>query len=116
MLFSCSHDHIVIRDIFSLKLIFKFIVDKLCYNSESANYHTFLTIDTNLAIKNVFFPLLSVAVDFVCDHPDIRAISFVGSDHVGKYIYERGSANGKRVQSNMVGTVYLHYTCMYHHI
>ena len=42
------------------------------------------------------------AVDFVCDHPDIRAISFVGSDRVGKYIYERGSANGKRVQSNMV--------------
>ena len=43
------------------------------------------------------------AVDFVCDHPYIRAISFVGSDRVGKYIYERGSANGKRVQSNMVG-------------
>ena len=43
-----------------------------------------------------------VAVDFVCDHPYIRAISFVGSDRVGKYIYERGSANGKRVQSNMV--------------
>ena len=43
-----------------------------------------------------------VAVDFVCDDPAIRAISFVGSDRVGKYIYERGSANGKRVQSNMV--------------
>eukprot|EP00731_Ephydatia_muelleri_P022223 Em0014g814a len=42
------------------------------------------------------------AVDFVCDHPYIRAISFVGSDRVGKYIYERGSANGKRVQSNML--------------
>ena len=41
------------------------------------------------------------AVDFVCDHPYIRAISFVGSDRVGKYIYERGSANGKRVQSNL---------------
>lgn len=41
------------------------------------------------------------AVDFVCDHPSIRAISFVGSDRVGQYIYERGSANGKRVQSNM---------------
>jgi len=41
------------------------------------------------------------AVDFICDHPAIRAISFVGSDIAGKYIYERGSKNGKRVQSNM---------------
>jgi malonate-semialdehyde dehydrogenase (acetylating)/methylmalonate-semialdehyde dehydrogenase len=41
------------------------------------------------------------AVDFICDHPDIRAISFVGSDQAGQYIYERGSKNGKRVQSNM---------------
>lgn len=41
------------------------------------------------------------AVTFICDNPDIRAISFVGSDQAGKYIYERGSKNGKRVQSNM---------------
>ncbi len=41
------------------------------------------------------------AVNFICDHPDIRAISFVGSDQAGKYIYERGCRNGKRVQSNM---------------
>jgi len=41
------------------------------------------------------------AVNFICDHPDIKAISFVGSDQAGKYIYERGSKNGKRVQSNM---------------
>jgi len=41
------------------------------------------------------------AVNFVCDHPAIRAISFVGSDQAGQYIYERGSRNGKRVQSNM---------------
>ncbi len=40
-------------------------------------------------------------VNFICDNPDIRAISFVGSDQAGKYIYERGSRNGKRVQSNM---------------
>ncbi|KAH7942423.1 hypothetical protein HPB49_024051 [Dermacentor silvarum] len=38
---------------------------------------------------------------FICDHPDIRAISFVGSDTAGKFIYERGSKNGKRVQCNM---------------
>jgi len=41
------------------------------------------------------------AVNFICDHPDIKAISFVGSDQAGQYIYERGSKNGKRVQSNM---------------
>lgn len=41
------------------------------------------------------------AVNFICDNPDIRAISFVGSDIAGRYIYERGSMNGKRVQSNM---------------
>uniref|UniRef100_D3PHJ8 Probable methylmalonate-semialdehyde/malonate-semialdehyde dehydrogenase [acylating], mitochondrial n=1 Tax=Lepeophtheirus salmonis TaxID=72036 RepID=D3PHJ8_LEPSM len=41
------------------------------------------------------------AVNFICDHPDIRAISFVGGDAAGKHIYNRGSANGKRVQCNM---------------
>jgi len=40
-------------------------------------------------------------VNFICDHPDIRAISFVGGDAAGKHIYNRGSANGKRVQCNM---------------
>ena len=30
-----------------------------------------------------------------------QAISFVGSDQAGQYIYERGSQKGKRVQSNM---------------
>lgn len=37
-------------------------------------------------------------VNFICDHPDIRAVSFVGGDAAGKHIYERGSSNGKRVQ------------------
>jgi len=41
------------------------------------------------------------AVNFICDDPAIKAISFVGSDHAGKHIYDRGNANGKRVQSNM---------------
>jgi malonate-semialdehyde dehydrogenase (acetylating)/methylmalonate-semialdehyde dehydrogenase len=40
-------------------------------------------------------------VNFICDDPAIKAISFVGSDHAGKHIYDRGNANGKRVQSNM---------------
>lgn len=41
------------------------------------------------------------SVNFICDHPDIKAISFVGGDKAGKHIYERGAKNGKRVQSNM---------------
>ncbi|XP_046626600.1 probable methylmalonate-semialdehyde dehydrogenase [acylating], mitochondrial isoform X1 [Neodiprion virginianus] len=41
------------------------------------------------------------AVDFICEHPDIKAISFVGSDQAGKYIYKKGSAHGKRVQCNL---------------
>jgi malonate-semialdehyde dehydrogenase (acetylating) / methylmalonate-semialdehyde dehydrogenase len=38
------------------------------------------------------------AVDAILDHPKIRAISFVGSTAVAKYIYSRGAANGKRLQ------------------
>merc|ERR550539_2001520 len=41
------------------------------------------------------------SVNFICDHPDIKAISFVGGDVAGRHIFERGSKNGKRVQSNM---------------
>jgi malonate-semialdehyde dehydrogenase (acetylating)/methylmalonate-semialdehyde dehydrogenase len=41
------------------------------------------------------------AVNFILDEPRIKAISFVGSDKAGKYIYSRGSANGKRVQANL---------------
>ncbi|KAJ3105118.1 Methylmalonate-semialdehyde dehydrogenase [acylating] mitochondrial [Phlyctochytrium bullatum] len=40
-------------------------------------------------------------VNFICDDPNIKAISFVGSDRAGKYIFERGTRNGKRVQSNL---------------
>jgi malonate-semialdehyde dehydrogenase (acetylating) / methylmalonate-semialdehyde dehydrogenase len=38
------------------------------------------------------------AVDALLDHPDVRAISFVGSTPVARYIYGRAAANGKRVQ------------------
>ncbi|XP_066154072.1 probable methylmalonate-semialdehyde/malonate-semialdehyde dehydrogenase [acylating], mitochondrial isoform X1 [Euwallacea fornicatus] len=41
------------------------------------------------------------AVNFICDHPDIKAISFVGGDKAGKHIYAKGAASGKRIQSNM---------------
>ena len=39
------------------------------------------------------------AVDAILDHPDIAAVSFVGSTAIGKYIYGRGCASGKRVQA-----------------
>ena len=38
------------------------------------------------------------AVDALLDHPKIRAISFVGSTPVAKYVYSRAAANGKRAQ------------------
>ncbi|MCS7057779.1 MAG: CoA-acylating methylmalonate-semialdehyde dehydrogenase [Meiothermus sp.] len=40
-----------------------------------------------------------VAVDRLLEHPDIKAISFVGSTPTAKYIYETGTKNGKRVQA-----------------
>src|SRR5687767_10579230 len=39
------------------------------------------------------------AVDAILDHPDVRAISFVGSTPVARYIYQRAAANGKRAQA-----------------
>jgi malonate-semialdehyde dehydrogenase (acetylating)/methylmalonate-semialdehyde dehydrogenase len=38
-------------------------------------------------------------VDSLLDHPDVPAISFVGSTAVARYIYQRGTANGKRIQA-----------------
>jgi malonate-semialdehyde dehydrogenase (acetylating)/methylmalonate-semialdehyde dehydrogenase len=38
------------------------------------------------------------AVDALLHHPDVRAISFVGSTPVARYIYSEGAAHGKRVQ------------------
>jgi malonate-semialdehyde dehydrogenase (acetylating) / methylmalonate-semialdehyde dehydrogenase len=40
-----------------------------------------------------------VAVDAVLSHPDVRAISFVGSTPVARYVYETGTRHGKRVQA-----------------
>jgi malonate-semialdehyde dehydrogenase (acetylating)/methylmalonate-semialdehyde dehydrogenase len=36
-------------------------------------------------------------VEAICDHPDIKAIGFVGSTKIAKLVYERGAATGKRV-------------------
>jgi malonate-semialdehyde dehydrogenase (acetylating)/methylmalonate-semialdehyde dehydrogenase len=40
-----------------------------------------------------------VAVDAILHHPDIAAVSFVGSTPIAQYIYATGTANGKRVQA-----------------
>jgi len=40
-------------------------------------------------------------VDALCDHPDIRAVSFVGSTRVGTHVYQRATQAGKRVQCMM---------------
>ena len=40
-----------------------------------------------------------VAVDRLLTHPEVAAISFVGSTPIAKYIYETGTSNGKRVQA-----------------
>ncbi|HEX3886061.1 MAG TPA: CoA-acylating methylmalonate-semialdehyde dehydrogenase [Phenylobacterium sp.] len=40
-----------------------------------------------------------VSVDAILDHPDIKAVSFVGSSDIAHYVYSRGAAAGKRVQA-----------------
>ncbi len=40
-----------------------------------------------------------VAVDSLLKHPDVQAISFVGSTPIAQYVYETGTAHGKRVQA-----------------
>ena len=40
-------------------------------------------------------------VNAICDHPDIKAVSFVGSTKVGTHVYHRASQAGKRVQCMM---------------
>ncbi|MEZ5828122.1 MAG: CoA-acylating methylmalonate-semialdehyde dehydrogenase [Hyphomicrobiales bacterium] len=39
------------------------------------------------------------AVDAILDHPDIKAVSFVGSTPIAEYVYTKGAASGKRVQA-----------------
>src|SRR5690606_25909058 len=40
-----------------------------------------------------------VAVDALIDHPDVKAVSFVGSTPIAHYIYQRSAEQGKRVQA-----------------
>ena len=39
------------------------------------------------------------AVDALLTHPDVKSVSFVGSTPIAKYVYETGTAHGKRVQA-----------------
>ena len=41
------------------------------------------------------------AVDALCTHPDVKAVSFVGSCHVGEHVYHLASTHGKRAQCMM---------------
>jgi len=41
------------------------------------------------------------AVDAICSHPDVKAVSFVGSTHVGEHVYKLSSEHGKRAQCMM---------------
>src|SRR5471030_1274454 len=41
------------------------------------------------------------SVDALCTHPDVKAVSFVGSCHVGEHVYKLSSENGKRAQCMM---------------
>ena len=40
-----------------------------------------------------------VAVDGLLEHPDVAAVSFVGSTPIAQYVYETGTRHGKRVQA-----------------
>jgi malonate-semialdehyde dehydrogenase (acetylating) / methylmalonate-semialdehyde dehydrogenase len=40
-----------------------------------------------------------VAVDAVLEHPDVAAVSFVGSTPIARYVYEHGTKQGKRIQA-----------------
>ncbi len=41
------------------------------------------------------------AVDALCSHPEVKAVSFVGSTHVGEHVYKLSSEHGKRAQCMM---------------
>jgi len=78
----------------------------VCKPSERVPYTSELIVDL-LAESGIPDGVVNIVhggketVDNICDHPDIRAVSFVGANHAGEYIYTRASATGKRAQVNM---------------
>jgi malonate-semialdehyde dehydrogenase (acetylating) / methylmalonate-semialdehyde dehydrogenase len=61
-------------------------------------FELFETLDFPPGVLNMVHGGKDV-VDAILDNPHIGAISFVGSTPVARYIYQRGTANGKRVQA-----------------
>ncbi|KAJ0048255.1 hypothetical protein Pint_16927 [Pistacia integerrima] len=77
--------------------------DYLCFSHEGASIMLAeLAMEAGLpnGVLNIVHGTNDI-VNAICDDEDIRAISFVGSNTAGMHIYARGSAAGKRVQSNM---------------
>jgi malonate-semialdehyde dehydrogenase (acetylating) / methylmalonate-semialdehyde dehydrogenase len=66
----------------------------------AANYVAQLLLDAGLpdGVFNVVHGD-KVAVDAILEHPDVAAVSFVGSTPIARYIYETGTKHGKRVQA-----------------
>lgn len=61
--------------------------------------NTIVTFPTSMCrgVLNVVHGTHDV-VNAILDHPDIKAVSFVGSDAAGRHVYSRAAASGKRVQ------------------
>jgi len=70
---------------------------ELCPMSQNILFELFDEVDFPPGVVNMVHGDKR-AVDALLDHPDVRGFSFVGSTPVGKYIYARAAANGKRAQ------------------
>ena len=70
---------------------------ELCPMSQNILFELFDEVDFPPGVVNLVHGDKR-AVDALLDHPDVRGFSFVGSTPVGKYIYARAAANGKRAQ------------------
>ena len=68
----------------------------------SRNSPTSMKLGTGLQQTLTHKPMVHEdAVNLGCDDPNIKAISFVGSNTANEYIHARGSANDKRLQANL---------------
>ncbi len=70
---------------------------ELCPMSQNILFELFDEVDFPPGVVNLVHGDKR-AVDALLDHPDVRGLSFVGSTPVGKYIYAKAAANGKRAQ------------------
>lgn len=85
------------------------IIAELAEKAGQSSSFSFISADESDSFETTGLPkgVLSIlhgsvpAVKFLCEEPRIKAISFVGSDRAGKYIYDTAGALGKRVQANL---------------